>query len=435
VALPIIAIVGRPNVGKSTLFNRLAGRRIAVVSDIPGTTRDRVSSDAEWGDHRFMLVDTGGIDEQSTDALWGDVRAQTARALEDADAVVLVADASTGVTAGDEEAADLVRRSGKPAILAANKADNREREMAAADLYALGIGDPIPISAYHDAGITDLMQAVIGLLPEPDRSEPLDGAIRIAIAGRTNVGKSALFNAITGESRAIVSPIPGTTRDAVDSPYRYGERDLLFIDTAGLRRRGRTEPGIEKYSALRTIQAIERSYVVLLVMDASEILTAQDTHIAGYAEQAARAVVIVVNKWDLAPGLSLTQESATQMVRERLKFLEGAPVCFTSALNGSGLDTLLSAATDVYDQFARVVPHAELRRVVMDAMAAHPPPTHGRRGVRLVRVQQERARPPTFAFHMRGVDLIHFTYRRYLENRLRDAFGFEGTPLKLEFRP
>jgi len=433
-AIPIIAIVGRSNVGKSTLFNRLAGRRIAVVSDVPGTTRDRVSGDASWGDRRFILVDTGGLEPVSEDALLRDVRAQAERALADADAVILVVDAAEGLTPADTDAADLVRRSAKPTVLAVNKADNPAREQAAGEFYPLGLGDPIPVSAYHGVGVADVMDALLERFPfepEPDEDE---GAIRIAIAGRPNVGKSALFNAIAGEERAIVNAVPGTTRDAVDVRARYAGRDLLFIDTAGLRRRGRAERGIEKYSVLRTFQAIERAHVVLLVMDAAEFATAQDAHVAGFVTEAARGAVIVVNKWDLAPGLELTEEEATERIRERFKFLYEAPVHFTSALRGQGIEGTLESAARVYDEFTKLVAARDLRRVILDAMAEHPAPSQGRLRVRLNRVTQVSTGPPSIHLHMNHAHLIHFSYRRYLENRLRTAFGFDGAPIRLELK-
>ncbi|MBI4218967.1 MAG: ribosome biogenesis GTPase Der [Chloroflexi bacterium] len=432
-ALPIVAIVGRPNVGKSTLFNRLAGRRIAVVSDIPGTTRDRVSTDARWRDLRFILVDTGGIDPKTGDAIYRDVQAQTASAIEDADVLILVTDVTDGVTAGDRDAVDQARRSGKPVVLAANKADSPQRALAAVDFYELGFGDPMPVSAYHGNGIDELMDRVASLLPPSTEPEGPERIPRVAIVGRTNVGKSALLNAIAGKTRSIVSPIPGTTRDPVDTVYRYRDQDLLFIDTAGLRRRGHIEPGIEKYSALRTLQAIERCYVAILVLDATELAAAQDAHIAGYIEDAGRGAVVAVNKWDLAPGLNLEGTAVETVVRQRLQFLEGAPVRFTSATERKGIPGLLSAVVNVYEQWSRTIDPEELGRVLMEALSAHPPTSEGRRETRIYRLEQRRTGPPTFVFHTSDPKRIHFSYRRYLENCMRQAFGFEGAPLKLEF--
>ena len=433
-AIPIIAIVGRSNVGKSTLFNRLAGRRVAVVSDVPGTTRDRVSGDARWGDRRFILLDTGGLEPVLGDALLRDVRVQAERALSDADAVILVVDAAVGLTPADTDAADLVRRSEKPSVLAVNKADNPAREEAAGEFYSLGLGNPVPVSAYHGVGMADLMDALLEGFPFDPEPEGDEGGIRIAIAGRPNVGKSSLFNAIAGEERAIVHPVPGTTRDALDVRGRYGGRDLLFIDTAGLRRRGRPGPGIEQYSVLRTFQAIERAHVVLLVMEATEFATAQDAHVAGFISEAARAAVIAVNKWDLAPELELTEAEATARIHERFGFLYHAPVHFTSALRGEGIEDALESATRVYDEFTKLVPSRDLRRAILDAMAEHPAPSQGRRRVRLNRAVQVSAGPPTIHLHMDNAQLIHFSYRRYLENRLRAAFGFDGAPIRLALK-
>jgi len=433
-AIPIIAIVGRTNVGKSTLFNRLAGRRIAVVSDEPGTTRDRVSGDASWGDRRFILVDTGGLEPVLGDSLRRDVRAQAERALADADAVILVANAAEGLTPSDIDAADLVRRSMRPAVLAVNKADNLAREQGLGEFYSLGMDEPVPVSAYHGSGMADLMDALIERFPFDPEPELDTGALHIAIAGRPNVGKSALFNAFVGEERAIVNPTPGTTRDAVDVRGRYAGRDVLFIDTAGLRRRGRADLGIEKYSILRTLQAIERAHVVLLVVDAAEFVTAQDTHVAGFVRDAARAAVIVVNKWDLAAELGLSEEEATTKIRERFRFLYDAPIRFTSALRREGIEGVLESAGKVYEEFVKLVPSRDIRRVILDAMVQHPVPSQGRQRVRLNRAVQVSAGPPTIELHMEHARLVHFSYRRYLENCLRAAFGFEGAPVRLELK-
>ena len=433
--LPVIVIVGRPNVGKSTLYNRLAGRRMAIVSDIPGTTRDRVSMDAQWDGRRFLLVDTGGIEDRPGDLLWQDVRAQTARALNDADAVILVVDVAAGMSPGDSEAADLVRRAGKPYVLAANKADNLNREVAASEFYELGAGDPIAISAYHERGISDLMERLFEALPVEPGGDDSPTSIRVALIGRPNVGKSALFNALTGEERAIVSPIPGTTRDSIDSRFEYRGHDLTFLDTAGLRRRGKPDEELEKYSVIRSIGAIERSHVCVLMLDASELATAQDTHIGGFVDEAARAAIIVVNKWDLARRHQLAREPVTIAVRDRFKFLPGAPVLFTSALTGAGVEQVPKSVLDVWEQFNKSPGKDELSKVVFEAVGKNPPPTQGTERPRIYRVAQTRVAPPTFQFSCRYPELIHFSYRRYLENRLRDAFGFAGSPLRMQFVP
>ncbi len=433
--LPVVAIVGRPNVGKSTLYNRLAGRRMAIVSDVPGTTRDRISMDASWNGRRFVLVDTGGIEDRPGDLLWEDVRSQTAKALEDADIVILVVDAASGISPGDREATDLVRRSGKPYVIAANKADNMNREVAAAEFYQLTDKDPIPISAYHERGITDLMERVLELFPVDAPDDAETGSIRVALAGRPNVGKSALFNAITGEERAIVSPIPGTTRDSIDSRFAYEGHDLTFLDTAGLRRRGKADEGIEKYSVIRTIGAIERSHICILLLDATELVTAQDTHIGGFIDEAYRGAIIVVNKWDLAKENELDRDEATAKVRYRFKFIPEVPVLFTSALTGAGVEQVPKAVIAVWEQFSKRLRGEELSRVVFEAIGANPPPTQGTIRPRIFKVKQTRTAPPSFEFSSRHPELIHFSYRRYLENRLREAFGFTGAPIRMHFVP
>jgi GTP-binding protein len=434
-ALPVIAIVGRPNVGKSTLFNRLAGRRIAIVSDVPGTTRDRVSIDAEWGRHKFLLVDTAGVEDRPHDDLmWDDIKAQVQLALDQADGVIFAVDVNDGVTNADEDAAQMVRMSGKPVVLAANKADSLVREDMIYEFYSLGLGDPYPISAYHDTGIGDLMQSLFDVVPEYELEPSGPNSVRVAIAGRPNAGKSALFNAITGEKRSVVSPVAGTTRDTVDSLYEYEGQRLLFLDTAGLRRRGKTEAGIEKYSAIRTIGAIERSYVSLLILDATEFVTAQDTHIGGYIDEASRAAIVIINKWDLAPELGLDKNEAAAEVRNRFKFIPDVPVMFTSALTGSGVDKIVPMILSVYDQFSRQVPRSDVSKAVFDAMGENPLPGIGSRRPRIYRAIQSRTSPPTFEFSARSPELIHFSYRRYLENRLRDRFGFVGTPIRMSFK-
>jgi GTP-binding protein len=408
---------------------------MAIVSDIPGTTRDRVSMDAEWNGKCFLLVDTGGIEDRPGDLLWQDVRAQTARALADADAVILVVDAAAGISPGDREAAELVRRAGKPYVLAANKADNLSRELGAAEFYQLGATDPIAISAYHERGISDLMEQLFEVLPvEPGGDDNLT-SIRVALIGRPNVGKSALFNSLTGEERAIVSPIPGTTRDSIDSRFEYNGHDLTFLDTAGLRRRGKAEEVLEKYSVIRAIGTIERSHVCVLMLDATELATAQDMHIGGFVDEAARAAIIVVNKWDLARQHQLARAPVAAAVRDRFKFLPGVPVLFTSALTGDGVELVPKGALAVWEQFSKSLEKEELSKAVFDAVGKNPPPSQGTVRPRIYRVAQTRVSPPTFQFSSRHPELIHFSYRRYLENRLRDAFGFAGSPIRMQFVP
>ena len=430
---PIVAIVGRPNVGKSSLFNRLVGARQAIVSDQPGTTRDRIIAQIEWGGRVFTIVDTGGLAPELETGLWPDIRAQVEAALDEADVVIFLTDALDGITATDRDVADLLRRKGKPIVLGVNKADNRQRELQGMEFYELGIGDPVLLSAYHNNGIDDLVVAVAAHFPATptDIGEP--EAMRLAIVGRPNVGKSMLLNTILGDKRAVVSDVPGTTRDAIDTLADYQGEPVLFIDTAGIRRRGRVEAGIEKYSVLRAVRAIERADVALLVVETLEPGSSQDQHVASLLMDAYTGVVLVVSKWDLGPGAGLDQSLVMERLRERFKFAPHIPVRFTSALEGTGIDDLMSSAKEVYRERRRWVDQEELSRVVRDALIAHPPPTVGRRYLRISQPRQAGVAPPTFSFALNHLDLLHFSYRRYLENELRASFGFRGNRLKLVF--
>ncbi len=438
--IPVIAIVGRPNTGKSTLFNRLAGRRTAIVSDVAGTTRDRVSVDAEWLGRRYILVDTGGIEDKPSTSLrgtpielWAHVRQQAVRAIEQADAVIFVVDATTGLMPQDRDAAEIVRRAGKPAVVAVNKSDTPARALAFPEFYPLGLGEPIAVSAYHGIGAGDLVEALFARLPP--QVEELEEARtpRVAIVGRPNVGKSALFNSLTGEERAIVSPIPGTTRDSIDTKVRFGDRDFVFIDTAGLRKRGKISEDLEKYSVLRSLQSIERCHVAVLVLDATEFVTEQDTHVGGFIDEAIRAVVIVVNKWDLGRKAGIPEGDATELIRQRFKFFPTAHVLFTSALTGKGIEKIPPAVLQAYDEFTREFDKAEVNTVLAEAVAHRAPPQKGVRKFRISAVTQTRRAPPTLTLRTSSPELIHFSYRRYLENRYREHFGFTGSPIKLEF--
>ena len=432
---PLVAIVGRPNVGKSTLFNRLAGRRVAVVTEVAGTTRDRISAEVLWEGHPMILVDTGGLEPEPESPIGERVQAQVEIAMQEADAIVFLTDVLDGCTPIDVEIAQRLRRTEKPVVLAANKADNEKRAQQVAELYQLGLGDPVAISAYHGAGIDELMDMVVATLPEQQEPvEPDEDVLSLAIVGRTNVGKSALLNAILGEERAIVSETPGTTRDALDTPILYRDHKILLIDTAGIRRRGKIVPGVEQYSVLRSIQAIARADVVFLVLEASELVTAQDTHIAGQVADAFRGAVVLVNKWDLAPELKLDQAECLQYARSRLKFMPYAPFRFVSALQGQGIEEALEAALMVFEERGKKIPHRQLRTAVMAALAEHPPPGKGKRFLRLRRVMQREVNPPTFTFYVNDPKLVHFSYRRYLENRLRDSLGYRWNHLKLQFK-
>ena len=431
---PLVAIVGRPNVGKSTLFNRVAGRRVAIVSEISGTTRDRVTTETVWADYPFILVDTGGLEVFPDTDLWGQVKGQIEVAIAAADVIVMVVDAVAGVTAADRDVAQVLRVAARPLVLAVNKADNERREASAHEFYELGLGDPLPISAFHNVGIDDMMSKVIGHFPDEASFLEPDADLKLAIVGRTNVGKSLLLNTITGQQRAIVSEIPGTTRDPLDSLITHSDQDVLLIDTAGIRRSGKIEQGIERFSVLRSIRAIDRADVAILVMDASELATGQDTHIASYILDAYKGIVLALNKWDLANEAGLSQEDATTLVRSRFKFAQYAPICFVSALKGWGIDGLLDTAQAVHREWTKGVPRYDLRRTVMTAIAEHPPSMSGRHSLKIYSVAQDQTGPPSFTFYVNRSDMVHFSYRRYLENALRRAYEFKGSPLKMRFK-
>ena len=462
--LPIIAIVGRPNVGKSSLFNRIVGWRHAIVSDIAGTTRDRLMADTDWEGRRFILLDTGGLETDPEGTIRSKVQEQAEMAMSDADVIILLTDVAEGVTPSDSIAANRLRTTRKPVVLAVNKVDNDNREFNTPEFYQLGMGDPTPISAYHNYGIYDLMERVLSHVSgeepteddegedewdEPDEDDdlpaldeledvPPQAELNLAIVGRTNVGKSALINAILGEERSIVSPVAGTTRDAIDTQFTYREREVVAVDTAGMRRRGQVERGIEKYSVIRAVGAVDRSDITLIVVDAMEMATAQDTHIAGLAWEMGRGVIVVVNKWDLREDQDrYARAEAEAIVRERLHFMSYVPVLFTSALLGRGIGGLMDTALDLWDERRRIVASRDLQFMLADAMSEHSPPLVKRnRGVRarINRVRQVGINPPTFLFTVNDPRLIHYTYKRYLENRIRDAFGFNRTHLRLVFR-
>jgi GTPase len=435
-AKPIVAIVGRPNVGKSTLFNRLVGKPLAIVEDSPGTTRDRIYADAEWVGKEFIVVDTGGLDLASTDDLVSRIRAQAEEAIAEADVIVMVADVADGVTASDHAVVDVLRRSRKPILLAVNKAENAKRRLLdAPEFYELGLGDPFVISAIHGIGIGDLLDAVVqafaSIPPEPEETI---AAIKIAIVGRPNVGKSSLLNAFLGWERAIVSPIPGTTRDALDTPMIWEGKQVILIDTAGIRRKGRIVPGVEKYSVLRSLRAIGRADVVLLLLDALEGVTEQDAHVASYILDEYKSVVVVVNKWDLYAKDSRTQEEYMQYVRQSLRFLPYVPVLFASALTGKGIGAVMQTAVRIYENRKQRIPTGKINEIVRQAIAEHSPPSKSGKRLTFYYGTQPEIEPPTLVFFVNDVRLLHFGYERYLENCIRAAFPFEGTPLKLKFQ-
>ena len=433
---PIVAIVGRPNVGKSSIFNALLRRRAAIVHEEPGTTRDRVTAGVEYDGRRMLLVDTGGLVTAPETEIEAHIAAQVEAAVDGADVVLLVTDARPGLTPPDHDVAALLRRSGKPVVLVANKVDSERHEALAFESQQLGLGDAIPVSALHHRGLDDMLEAIVRHLP-PVGDEPEEhvGGPQIAIVGRPNVGKSALANVILGTERSIVSEVPGTTRDAIDTPFEFKGEPGVLIDTAGIRRRGAVQPGIERYSVLRAVRAIDRADVVLVLLDATEIATDQDLHIAGEAREAFKGVVVVVNKWDLVPEAGRREARVTRKaVLSRLRFMSHVPVVFTSALHGEGIEMLLRTAFDVHRKRMQEVDRSELTKAVMNAIARHLPPVQAKGSLKIYRVKQEAVGPPTFVFYCNNPDRVHFSYERFLENTIREAFDFEGTHLRLEFR-
>ncbi len=468
---PLVAIVGRPNVGKSTLFNRLIGERLAVVDEAPGTTRDRLQADAEWNGRAFTVIDTGGIEVLPERAARSDrplnvhaplavssaeyvpqIRRQAELAVAEADAILFVVDAEAGITSADREVADILRRHQRkvdgvmtpPAFVVANKVDSQARGAAALEFFALGLGEVYPVSAIHGIGTGDLLDALVESFPPQEAEE--EESIKIAIVGRPNVGKSSLLNALLGEERAIVSPVPGTTRDAIDTRLEIGELAVTLIDTAGIRRRGHIVPGVEQYSVLRALRAIKRCDVALLLIDAVEGITAQDAHVAGFILEESKSVVLVVNKWDLYESASqrisepreerrVSQKEFEQALRAALNFLDYVPALFISAKSGLRVDQVLPLALRVQEERLVRIPTAELNRIVREAVDRQAPPSKAGKRLKIYYASQVRADPPTFLFHVNDTSLVHFSYERYLENQIRKEYSFLGTPLRLSFRP
>jgi GTP-binding protein len=430
---PVVAIVGRPNVGKSTLFNRLIGSRQAITEDVPGTTRDRLYGEAEYRDRTFALVDTGGLEPDASEGYSALIRHQVETAVNEADVLLFILDAPTGLTATDREIAEVLRRTTKPVVLVANKVDNEARGQSTVEFFELGLGEPVLVSAYHGLGVRELLEQVDGLLPDASDKTTVD-ALKLAVVGRPNVGKSALVNAILGQDRVIVSEEAGTTRDAVDTPFVYRDKPLVLIDTAGIRRRGRVERGVEKYSVMRAREAIERCDIAVLVMDAEQGVAAQDLHVAGYVAEATKGMIVAVNKWDLMEDSEEQRNAFARRVLRRLRFTPWAPLAFVSAKEGLNVEGLLELAVEIGETRSTRIPTSEVNTVLREAVAANPPPSPGRRQMRIKYGTQASIHPPTFVFFANDASLLHFSYRRYLENVLRKRFGFEGTAIKLEFR-
>ncbi|MFD1018498.1 ribosome biogenesis GTPase Der [Thalassobacillus hwangdonensis] len=428
-----VAIVGRPNVGKSTIFNRLVGERISIVEDIPGVTRDRIYASGEWLTTTFNVIDTGGI-EIGDEPLLVQMRHQAEVAIDEADVIIFMVNGRDGITGADEEVAKLLFKSNKPVVLAVNKVDNPEMREEIYEFYSLGFGEPFPISGTHGLGLGDLLDEVVRHFPEREQTEEDDETIRFSLIGRPNVGKSSLVNAMIGQERVIVSDIAGTTRDAVDTPFTKDGRDFVIIDTAGMRKKGKVYESTEKYSIMRALRAIERSDVVLALIDAETGIIEQDKKIAGYAHEAGKAVVIVVNKWDTVESNEKAMKEFEQKVRAHFQYLDYAPIVFLSAKTKKRIHTLLPKVLQSSENHAKRVQTNVLNEVIMDALAMNPTPTVKGQRLKVFYAAQVSVKPPTFVVFVNEPELMHFTYERFLENRIRDAFGFEGTPIKIYAR-
>lgn len=450
---PVVALVGRPNVGKSTLFNRLAGEPLAIVDDVPGTTRDRIFAEAEWLNHTFDIIDTGGIDPTSVSKsleplsigsadFIEEIRAQALLAIQESDVVLFITDAASGVTPADIEVANILRKNQKkvegkflpPILLVVNKADSQRHREQAAQFYELGMGEPYVISALHGTGTGDLLDVVIANFPVDSDIEE-DESVKIAIVGKPNVGKSSLLNKIVGVERAIVSPTAGTTRDAIDTQLVYEGIPVTLIDTAGIRRRGKVIPGVEKFSVIRSMRAIERADVSMLILDATDPISAQDAHIAGYIIEAWKSVVVLVNKWDLVEKDNYTMTEYTDKIRDELNFVDYVPILFISAKTGRKVDEVLPLALRVQEERLARLTTGQLNRTIQAAQDLHPAPHHGGRSLRMYYGTQVRSDPPTFMIYVNEPKLAHFTYIRFLENQIRKDYGFIGTPIRIVMKP
>ena len=432
---PMVAIVGRPNVGKSTFFNYIVGKRISIVEDIPGVTRDRITADANWRDRDFTLIDTGGIEPESDDVILSQMRRQANIAINLADVIIFITDIRQGVTAADEDIALMLRKSKKPVILVCNKSDSYGKEPAELyEFYNLGLGDPYPVSAANAKGIGDVLDAIYEALPTEEEKDEDNLTIKVAIIGKPNVGKSSLVNKILGENRVIVSNIAGTTRDAIDSEFENEYGKYIFIDTAGIRRKSKIEDNLEKYSIMRTLLAVERADVCLFMIDANEGITAQDATIAGEAHEAGKGIIIVVNKWDEYKKENGTLEKYKKEVYNKLSYLSYAPIIFISAKTGQRVDKLFNIINNVANQNALRVSTSVLNQVLNEAIAIVQPPTDKGKRLRIYYMTQASTKPPTFVVFVNDKKLFHFSYERYLVNQLRKEFGLEGTPIRMIVR-
>ncbi|QXE00286.1 ribosome biogenesis GTPase Der [Terribacillus sp. DMT04] len=426
----VVAIVGRPNVGKSTIFNRLAGERISIVEDTPGVTRDRIYTEAEWLNQPFNIIDTGGIEIGDAPFLV-EIREQAELAIQEADVIVFMVNGREGITGADEEVAKILFRSNKPVVLAVNKVDNPEMRDQIYEFYSLGFGEPFPISGTHGLGLGDLLDAVVGHFPERAEMVEDEETIHFSLIGRPNVGKSSLVNALLNQDRVIVSDVAGTTRDAVDSTFTREDQDFVIIDTAGMRKRGKVYETTEKYSILRALKAIERSDVVLVLINAEEGIIEQDKKIAGYAHDAGKAIVIVVNKWDTVESDEKKMKEFTDEIRAHFLYLDYAPIVFLSAKTKKRIHTLMPAILTASENHAKRIQTNVLNDVIMDALAMNPAPTYKGQRLKVLYATQVAVKPPAFAVFVNDPELMHFSYVRFLENRIREAFGFTGTPIKI----
>ena len=432
---PLVAIVGRPNVGKSMLFNRLVGQRLSIVEDTPGITRDRLYAECEWCGRKFDMVDTGGIEPSTDSEILMFMREQAQIAIDSATVIVLVTDLRTGVTAADEDVAHMLQRSKKPVVLAVNKADSTgSTDVGVYEFYSLGLGDPIPVSAVHGHGTGDLLDACLQYFPEEEEEEEEEDYIRVAVIGKPNVGKSSLINHILGQKRVIVSNVAGTTRDAVDTMQENEYGKYMFIDTAGIRRKSKVEERVEKFSVMRSQMAIERADVCLILLDAREGVTEQDTKIAGLAHEAGKACIIVVNKWDLVDKETGTMEKMRKQIMNDLSFMSYAPILFISALTGQRADRIYELINYVNDQSSMRITTGMLNNVLADAQARVQPPTDKGKRLKIYYMTQTGIKPPTFVIFCNSRELFHFSYQRYLENQIRSVFGLEGTPIRIVIR-
>lgn len=432
---PIVAIVGRPNVGKSTLFNALAGKKISIVKDTPGVTRDRIHADIDWLDHKFTMIDTGGIEPDSNDIILSQMREQAQIAIDTADVIIFMTDVKQGLVDSDAKVADMLRRSHKPVILVVNKVDNFNKMMADLyEFYNLGIGDPVPISASQRSGLGDMLDKVVSYFADLNLEQEEDDRPRIAIVGKPNVGKSSIINKITGESRVIVSNIAGTTRDAIDTDVKWNGKDYVFIDTAGLRRKSKVKEEIEKYSIIRTVTAVERADVVIIVIDAVEGVTEQDAKIAGIAHENGKGIIIAVNKWDAIEKNDKTVYEYTNKVRDILSFMPYAEIMFISAKTGQRLPKLFDMIDFVIANHAMRIETGVVNEIMAEAVALQQPPSDKGKRLKLYYITQVSVKPPTFVIFVNDKQLMHFSYTRYIENKIREAFGFKGTPLRFIIR-